>query len=142
MRLSRLGFMAPNKVHLRDGRPLEVKEDDSASDALSTTSLIFARWLPSHCYRRLLVQRRQFMKCKSCTYHAVIQKRKGHNGLRIGYYVIGLQRCLVRPLEEKIDFLCRSVFLPHRMMGRTKLTVSMSVCFFAPAPFHSSSTTS
>jgi hypothetical protein len=47
--LSRLGFVAPNKVHLREGRPVAVKLDDSASDVCSTTRRILARWLPSHC---------------------------------------------------------------------------------------------
>jgi hypothetical protein len=47
--LSRLGFIAPNRVHLRDGRPVAVRLDDSASDVCSTTRRILARWLPSHC---------------------------------------------------------------------------------------------
>ena len=40
--LSRLGFIAPNRVHLRDGRPLDVKLD-SAPEGVSTTIRIFER---------------------------------------------------------------------------------------------------
>jgi hypothetical protein len=69
--LSRLGFIAPKSVHLRDGRPLVDNVVVVCSVEGSTISLIFARWLPSHCYRHEF-SNYQVGSWYGSTYHAVV----------------------------------------------------------------------